>query len=298
MELDYIVSEETKKLWAVELSLFEKLEEICKKWNLTYYAADGTLLGAARHKGFIPWDDDMDFWMLWPDYKKLMEVAPKECQFPFVFQGIYSDLYSMVVCSRLRRSDTTGFTKWEHENIGPEHDLGIFIDIFPLFYVPDSEEEREEQKEKVMHLWRCIHGHDALVLQKKGKIINEKYVDFIPDYLELCKEREIRDVDNLDITWLKEEYLEACAGKETKTDVVGLTATRCHDLHQMWDLEWFEHTVELPFENTTVNCAGEYEKVLEREYGDWRTPVMGSSEHEMFAVDTDTPWKRYLENLT
>ena len=297
MDLDYVVSEETKKLWAVELSLFEKFKEICNKWNLTYYAADGTLLGAVRHKGFIPWDDDMDFWMLWPDYKKLMEVAPKECGFPFVFQGIYSDPYSMVVASRLRRSDTTGFTKWEYENIGPEHDLGVFIDIFPLFYVPDSEEERAEQKENVMHLWRCIHGHDALILQKKGKIINEKYLSFIPEYLELCKKRGISAVDDFDITWLKEEYLEACTGTGTKTSSVGVTATRCHDPHQMWDLEWFEHSVKIAFENTTINCPGEYEKVLEREYGDWRTPIMGGSEHEMFAVDTETPWKRYLENL-
>ena len=65
----------------------------------------------------------------------------------------------------------------------------------------------------------------------------------------------------------------------------------------MWDLEWFEHSVKIAFENTTINCPGEYEKVLEREYGDWRTPIMGGSEHEMIAVDTETPWKRYLENL-
>ncbi|HAJ73180.1 MAG TPA: LicD family protein, partial [Lachnospiraceae bacterium] len=146
-------------------------------------------------------------------------------------------------------------------------------------------------------LWRCIHGHDALILQKKGKMINEKYVSFIPEYLDLCKERGIRKVDDLDITWLKEEYLEVCAGEETKTTVVGMTATRCHAPHLMWDREWFEHPVKLPFENTTVNCPGEYEKVLEREYGDWRTPVMGSSEHEMFAVDTETPWKSYLKDL-
>ena len=152
----------------------------------------------------------MDFWMLWPDYKKLMEVAPKECGFPFAFQGIYSDPYSMVVASRLRRSDTTGFTKWEYENIGPEHDLGVFIDIFPLFYVPDSEEERAEQKENVMHLWRCIHGHDALILQKKGKIINEKYLSFIPEYLELCKKRGISAADDFDITWLKEVTRTKC----------------------------------------------------------------------------------------
>ena len=199
MNPDYVVSDEMKKLWEVELSLLEKLKEICQKWNLTYYASDGTLLGAVRHKGFIPWDDDMDFFLMWPDYKKLMEVAPQECQYPFCFQGIYSDPNAMAVSSRLRRSDTTGFTKWEHENAEPGYDLGIFIDIFPLFFVPDSLQERAEQREKVMHLWRCIHGHDALIRLQRGDFVNEKYKSFIPEYLSLCRDRSICCVENPNI---------------------------------------------------------------------------------------------------
>ena len=290
-----MVSEETKKLWEVELSLFEKLKEICKKWNLTYYAADGTLLGAARHKGFIPWDDDMDFFLMWPDYQKFLKLAPQECQYPFFFQGIYSDQHALVVESRLRRSDTTGITKWEHENVAPGYDLGISIDIFPLFYVPESMEERTKQKEQVMHLWRCVHGHDALLQKKRGSAVDERYESFIPEYLDLCAERGIEDVENPDIVWLKEEYLKACAWDEKKTKEVGRTAAKCHVPSEMWDAEWFEQCIELPFEGTTINCPAGYEKILEREFGDWRTPVMGTAEHELFAVDTETPWKQYLE---
>ena len=294
MNLDYEVSDQMKKLWAVELSLFEKLKEICKKHGLTYYASDGTLLGAARHNGFIPWDDDMDFFLLWPDYQKFMHVAPQECRYPFFFQGIYSDVNAMAVSSRLRRSDTTGFTKWESENAASGYNLGVFIDIFPLFYVPDSMEERARQKKEVMQLWRCIHGHDALLRQKRGEPVNEQYLSFVPEYLKLCSDRGIAHVCDPDIVWLKEEYLKACAWGEAEAKEVGATSIRCHAQTMMWNAEWFEHSVELPFENTSVNCPAEYEKVLEREYGDWRTPVRGGSEHEMFVLDTETPWEEYL----
>ena len=52
----FLVTEKRKKVWAVELQMLEKLDEVCKKYNLTYYAYYGTLLGAVRHQGFIPWD--------------------------------------------------------------------------------------------------------------------------------------------------------------------------------------------------------------------------------------------------
>ena len=83
---EYIVTEETKKLWTVELDLLEKFKEICAKHSLRYYALAGTLLGAVRHRGFIPWDDDIDVAMPWEDCKKLMEIAPREVSFPYFFQ--------------------------------------------------------------------------------------------------------------------------------------------------------------------------------------------------------------------
>ena len=57
---DFFVSEKRKKVWYVELELLRKFDEVCKKYNLTYFVEYGTLLGAVRHNGFIPWDDDID----------------------------------------------------------------------------------------------------------------------------------------------------------------------------------------------------------------------------------------------
>lgn len=284
------MNNDLRKLQEVELSLFEKLKEICRKYNLTYFAACGTLLGAIRHRGFIPWDDDMDFFLPWEDYQKLMEVAPMECKYPFFFQSIYTERDAMANASRLRRSDTTGFTKWEYENVGPGYNFGIFIDIFPLFSVPDSEEERAKQKEDVMFTWRCIHGHDAYIQEKRGRFVNKEYKSYFPEFKSLCEKMGL-SVD-YDITWLKEKYLEACVWNG-RTKEVGTTSSRCHKPTLMWNTEWFDNTIELPFENTFISCPIEYENVLEKSYGDWRTPVMGGSDHEMVVVDTRIPWQDY-----
>ena len=72
----FLVPSQKKKLWNVQIKLINEFARICKKYNLRWFAYSGTLLGAARHKGFIPWDDDVDLIMLRPDYNKFLEVAP------------------------------------------------------------------------------------------------------------------------------------------------------------------------------------------------------------------------------
>ena len=78
---DYVVSSQMKQVWAVELDLLNKILEVCKKYNIKIIASGGTLLGAVRHKGFIPWDDDIDLMMRRNQYDKLCDVAEKEFTF-------------------------------------------------------------------------------------------------------------------------------------------------------------------------------------------------------------------------
>ncbi len=281
-----MINEGLRKVWNIELDLLEKFKDICRKYNLCYCASSGTLLGAVRHKGFIPWDDDIDLFLPWEDYKKLLEIAPKECQYPYFFQSFLTEKDGEVGASRLRRSDTTGYTMWEQKNVGPNYDKGIFIDIFPLFNIPDSEQEKNIQKESILFFWKCIRGHDALKQGKMGRA-NDEYIPYIPYYKSVCKSMSI-----VDIKWA---YLNACAMESRETKEVGATSSRVHLPSLMWAASLYKTYVDLPFENTTIRCPIEYEKVLDKQYGNWRVPVENGSRHEMAVIDTETPWRDYLK---
>ena len=278
--------ENLRKVWDVELDLLEKFKSVCEKYKLNYFASSGTLLGAVRHKGFIPWDDDIDLFLPWSDYKRLMDVAPLDCHYPYFFQSFITETEGEASANRLRRSDTTGFTRWEHENVGPDYNRGIFIDIFPLFSVPDLEPERNVQKEVIMFFWKCIRGYNAISQIKRGQVPNPAYVEFIPYYNYVKNTMNIKDI--------KWAYLNACAGDlDHSTKEVGATSSRVHLPQLMWDSSLYDDYVELPFEKTTIRCPAKYEQVLDKQYGDWRMPVVNGSRHEMVVVDTETPWKKY-----
>lgn len=281
----YETPETLKRLWRVEIDLLQKFQEICDKYRLKYYASGGTLLGAARHKGFIPWDDDIDIQMNWPDYKKLLEVAPKECEYPYFFQCYLTEKNGEISNSRIRRSDTTGCTRWEFENVAdPNYNKGIFIDIFPLFNVPIVENARKEQKDLILDAWKAIRGFTAIESKKTGLItVNPEYEQYIDHYLAYSKEYTIEEIKAL--------YLERCAMVKDETGLLGLTSYRVHQPNLIWEKKWFDETISLPFEDTAIMCPEYYDQVLKRQYGDWRTPVYNAACHEMHIYDAEIPFR-------
>ena len=75
---DFYIRPMIKRAWAAQMEILEEIDRICKKHGITYFAEWGTLLGTVRHKGFIPWDDDLDIGMKREDYDRFMHYAPKE----------------------------------------------------------------------------------------------------------------------------------------------------------------------------------------------------------------------------
>ena len=129
MEKAYQISnEELKKLQRIELEMLIELDRICRKHQVSYSLDGGTLLGAVRHKGFIPWDDDIDVIMLRPEYEKFRSACERELdQTRFFLQDYKSDPHYRWGYEKLRRLGT------EHIRLGQEslkQRTGVFLDIF------------------------------------------------------------------------------------------------------------------------------------------------------------------------
>ena len=124
----FFVSEKRKKVWAVQLDLLNELTTICAKNNIKFQVSFGTLLGAIRHKGFIPWDDDFDVWMSREDLDKLISLSNK-FKHPYFLQTPLNDRRYACPLTRLRNSLTTGSVVGMNT---PDYNNGIYIDIYAM----------------------------------------------------------------------------------------------------------------------------------------------------------------------
>ncbi|MDZ5034932.1 LicD family protein, partial [Clostridium perfringens] len=108
------------------LEILIEVDRICKKHHINYWLDAGTLLGAIRHEGFIPWDDDLDIGMLRKDYNKFLQIVKNELNSNFIFQSPETDDLCQNAFAKIR--DKNSEIRSKHNN---ERNLGVFIDIFP-----------------------------------------------------------------------------------------------------------------------------------------------------------------------
>ena len=130
-------TEQLRKLQLEQLEILKEVDRICRKNNIPYYITGGTMLGAIRHKGFIPWDDDIDVSMLREDYEKFCNVCKTDLdEEKFFLQTWDTDKHYPYQYGRVRKNDTL-YIRPGHEN--SKHHNGINIDLFPVDNVPDNE---------------------------------------------------------------------------------------------------------------------------------------------------------------
>ena len=126
---------ELKSVQKIELGILIEFDRVCRNHNLCYFLDSGTALGAVRHKGFIPWDDDIDVGMPRPDYDRFMEIGMEELGKEFFLQNLQTDPKIPFPYAKIRKNGTE-FVEWNKRNIDMHH--GIYIDIFPYDRLPES----------------------------------------------------------------------------------------------------------------------------------------------------------------
>ena len=106
-----------RQLQLLELEILLEVDRVCKKHNITYYLGEGSLLGAIRHNGFIPWDDDIDILMKREDYEKFLQIAPVELGKDYFLQNSFSEKNFWVFFSKVRLLRKTDFNQLDISNL-------------------------------------------------------------------------------------------------------------------------------------------------------------------------------------
>ena len=156
----FLVTTDRKKIWQKEMEILQIVDSICDKYGIQYYIDGGTLLGAVRHGGFIPWDDDIDLVMLRPDYNRFQEIAIKEVVYPYFFRSNYTDKRILPMCKVV--DERTSAIEYVDDF---ELHQGIFVDIFPVDVAEDGSEYNREIIRQANELWSMIVSPQYLVEQ-------------------------------------------------------------------------------------------------------------------------------------
>lgn len=283
----HIVTEDTKKLWSVQMDILKEFQRICQKYNFKYYAIGGTLLGAVRHKGYIPWDDDIDVGMTCDDLDRFCEVVKDELPSYYEFQHFSTQEGFSIGLARIRDKRTTCCTKYEYTYYAgsEEYSMGVFLDIFPLFNVTENKFLRKFQRMITFLPSLIMKGY---MVDRKKKILKETgngIVSKISLFAWKCSKNWSKNArKRFDILNMFE-----------KAPLIGLTGFIGYNNKMIWKKEWFEETVDLPFEDMTITCPKGYDEILKHCYGDYKVFVKGTAIHSCVLVDTQTPYKEKLK---
>ncbi len=272
----YVVSAKMKKVWQVQLTLVEKLLEVCEKHHLKIWADGGTLLGTVRESGFIPWDDDIDMAMLRPDYDKLVEISAKEFTSPFFFQCGYSEKVYPFGHSQLRMDGTTAILNGT--NLLPlKIHQGIFIDIFPY----DAEPDDVCEYEKLV----VLRGRTAALMDRVAEF------DFYHPYRSINHLRFKKDFPKLYKSY-EDLFRKYSIDNNNRVSCLSFILDK-EKLSR--DKHWYDDTLLMPFENIEMPVPIGYDSILRKQYGDYMTPIKAPSYHGGFWVlDPDQSYHSYL----
>ena len=261
-----------------ELGILKEFIRICDKYGLKYFLVEGSLLGAVRHEGMIPWDDDIDVALFRDDFDKFIEKARDELRKPYKCASFYEDKDRVNYLTQMSDNRTLVFTSYKRkEQVSP-----VWIDVFVIDGMPRKALPHFSHKlsllyRKLMLMWSNL---DGFVVQRKGRPLYERVLIAIADKLQLSR-----------VISTKKQLL-----KMDKTMRKIKVAPQNNTVNFMSEYKW---KTEFPpeyygdgkmvkFENLMVRVPVEAEKILTSIYGDYNSlpPAEERYKHKLTLVST------------
>lgn len=253
------------ELKIIQMDVLSVVHEFCTQNNIKYSLGCGTLLGAVRHKGYIPWDDDIDIYMLRNDYNRFIKI------FPIIYKNIkvaslerdkqWPRAYSQAYDDRTIMQDGAN-----------DYQVGVGIDIFPIDYVPEDESDWHSFNNKRKFL-QNLYDMKSIGFSKKRGLAKNLLLVFFKLILLPISLRSIGEKVNKHA-----RSLENCQSKYVFENSQGV------GLKNRFDVALFDDIIEIPFEDRMFMSFSNFNNYLSNSYGDYMQlpPVEKRVSHHAF----------------
>lgn len=267
----FYISGAVKRAWAAQMEILSEVAKVCEKHNIKWYADCGTLLGAVRHGGYIPWDDDLDICMLRDDYVKFNQVAKDELPDYYEVINMHNEEDFFEYITRVTSGHRLNF---DEEYVEKYHEcpFATGIDVFPLDYLCPDEEKEEQRRQLADLLMKASDSIDDRNL-KKSEIRNT-----LREIENLCgtKIDPTKSVRK-QLYEMTEAVFTMYSSKNAKH--VALMHYWVPKHNHKYNIKHFSKRVNIPFECMEIPVPYAYDEVLKVEYGNYMTVNKGGGMH-------------------
>lgn len=262
-----------KKLQKKLLSLTKEVDRICRKNNITYCLIGGSTIGAVRHKGFIPWDDDMDIGFLREDYNRFLAACKNDLNSDYFIQTCDTDENYIYAHAKLVIKHTV-FIEEGHEKT--KEIKGIFIDLFPFDHVAKNKKDKERQKHRIYLCQKLLRQKCKIADSPSWSIKQIIFARCLSAVSVFISKKTIMRVLLRTMTKYNEENGPLIA------NMSGLYGFEKETI----PAQYFEELIEVPFENEQFYIMKEYDAYLKHIYGDYMVlpPVEKRVAHKIIEI--------------
>ena len=244
----------TDRIKEIQLSILNQVIDFCEQNDIKYYLTGGTLIGAVRHKGFIPWDDDIDLNMPRRDYNRFFSTFNSFRNDSLIAISVDTDKDYYLANGKVYDSNTILI-----EDLNQRKEIGVNIDIFPLDDLPGADLERSVFL-KEMYLLRTLLSLKQIRISKTRAALK--------NIVLACSQFILKPVN---CYWLLKVINEKSQKYNDKDDCtyIAAVATLIWGNKEIFKKELFTSTVKLEFEGRLMDCPSGYDSVLGQVYGDY-----------------------------